>query len=243
MQIQSIGDFLRLGAGVVPNGDYVAVGIAPSSEVDVCIVGDRYTLSPGSLVPCKGGTKLTAVRGYRTIPSGGTIPYDPIGGTLDLLLYQSCDLLSPPGPRARLLVGNLIDYTAPNAALLLRVPFSGRKHAVVSVKREFDTTTDLNITVRGIRYRPREVLRRFSKAVYESEQSFMEVAQTETYFNGAGSLPESTLDGDTYQLGRVFYVGGGGDNQEGFDELEVWVDHASSSSVIWGEIEVNGERG
>lgn len=251
MKILSFPNFNFNGSTTLPTG-FVAVGIAPGSLVDICSVGG-YRLGPMSLVPW--AHSLTALRGLRTRPSDGgsgtAFPQDQLD-LLQLVGYEKCDALVPPGPRAPATVAGSIlngqlQTTAPNANLLLRLPFMGRRMAAFHISRR-QLTADLNIVIRGVRYVPREIYAGGAGAtVYQS--MYDEVV--DTLWAGTGARPLSTVGeivlndtqyGTNVALGRTIYVGGV-DNQEVYDELELYVYGASDAgSDVFATGEAFGEH-
>lgn len=246
MLIFPVADFARQGSAQLPNGNWTHVGIAPSSVVDICDV-DGLTLGPCALVPVRpGGGKVTAIRGYRTGAIVGGANYEQFT-SLVLVLFEACDDVFVPGPRSAAFRSAQPLNLAPGTDVLaLRLPFSGRKQAVIAARRQDGDTADANIIIRGIRYHsPASIKTMLVGGGGDPTQfPFLEVAATETLFNGAASLPTSALGGvENMPIGRVFYVGGGGDFQEGFDELEVWLTTTGAAGVMYVQGEASGERG
>jgi len=216
MRIHSIGDFARGWEQPLP--PCAAVAIAPSSDVDLCSIGG-HVLAPGAVVPY--APTVIPVRGYRTDD-------DPIATGLVLVLYDECDAWLPPGPRtARVYQGS---GGGPDPQRVLRVPFSGRKQAAISIQRASALEEPAIVqTVRGVRYWSREAIR----GGLVLPPVCTEVASSVVF-------EASTLD--AADLGAMVYVGGGGDSQESFDELELWYHDAGSSGLVV-QAEVSGERG
>lgn len=240
MKFHTIDNFGFKLADVIPlNGDFVAAGIAMSSEVDTCLIG-QHRLAPLGLVPCSPGMAITAVRGYRTGSTTSLGAGPPrIGGTLVLQLYERGDLLMPPGPRAPIVlsgrvasIGTLV--TAPT--LLARVPFMGRSSAVVCVSRVDADTTDANVIIRGVRY-----LTSAERAGDATPDQGYIAEQTTTLWGGAAAQPVSVITA-TDKTGLLTYVGGEGDFEESYDELEVWAYGTATPGLNW-QVEVTGERG
>jgi hypothetical protein len=237
MRFHVESEFGKKGSTQLPaDGDIVAVGIASSSDVDICEVGP-YRLGPMSIVPCRGGETVEALRGFRATNLNGSVP-SLINQNLVLQLYESCDALVPPGPRAPVMVasGPIFLAGAGLFTLALRVPFSGRKQCVFNVRRVTETAmpADNTAVVRGVTYVDRDTQRTFPTA-----PEYKEVQAALVLAGGA-----STLGGiETIQLGRVWYVGGGGDLQEGFDELELWLDGTASLTQSIAHAVASGERG
>lgn len=233
MRFHVEGDFARTGKTTLPSGDaFVAVGIAPSSDVDLCLVGN-HRLGPGMLVPYS--TTVSAIRGYRTPTS-----LDPVGGALALQLYERCDVIVPPGPRGAYhasAFGNAFGVNVATAERVLRVPFQGRRQAVIAVKRADGDTGDAEIHVRGVRYLSRERI-----AAAPTQQPYFEVVATETLFDGGGAIPTSGLGGGSVATGQLFLVGGDA-VPVGADELEVWILGAAVGTGVYVQVEVTGERG
>jgi hypothetical protein len=235
VRITSIDDFNFRGSAPL-SGDFRAVAIAPGSEVDVCMVGSRL-LAPGTLVPFD--TTVAAVRAYRIGSLGGAAS-TRIGGKLELVLYEPCDELFAPGLRAPAMASAIIqaaDYSAV-PRLACRLPFAGRTQAVVAV-RTTGGTQPITATVRGVRYLPRNVLLNLTPA---------QLAASENYFDEdveSLTFAATTVDGAPagQVVGGMFYVGGNGDLQEAFDELEVWVACGAADGPMYVDIEGSGDRG
>lgn len=221
MKILTFDSFNFAGSAQVPNASqFVAFGIAPSSEVDTCLIGGAL-LGPLSLVPAHA--ELKAVRAPRT-PLADYPRDSQIGQSLALVGYERCDQLIPPQARA---MSRANSYgtggqTADAAVRQLRLPFSGRRHAMFSVLRTGETD-DMNIVIRGVRY--------LSRDLYAKDATLQPFVSEEldTLWGGALSQPFSTVE-PTTKIARTIYVGGY-DNAEAFDELELWV---------WGSFETGG---
>lgn len=252
MRIVTFSDF-GFSGGAIPVGNWRACGIAPNSNIDLAEVGGAR-VGPCSLVPCQAGMPVLPVRGFR---SGALGTADTLAeqasnvrnlSTLALVLYEECDGLIPPGPRATWRGGGFFELPGAVNKLVVRAPFHGRKQAHVAVRGEDGVTvTDQQIIVRGIRYLPLEFLQGVKDSP-EDYQPFVEEATPVSVFNGGASVPTSSVDPDIPSpnlLGRIENVGGGGDNQEGFDELEVWLigDGGAYQGVGFVDVEVSGERG
>lgn len=258
MQWQSFPNFNLGGSAQIQQGPYVACGIAAGSEVDTCLVGDQK-LGPMSLVPCRGGTNLTALRGYRTyggqpiqnqLETPGGAPGGQVGGTLVLQLYEACDVLVPPGPRAPLLVSGFVASTAlpatnATAALLLRIPFHGRRQGTFSVKRAGNI--ELNVLVQGVRYLDpglRASLGKDASLAHFSRErtglTWFSTGPVEVRFGGGDGFQALFVDWSTTA------PGGGVDpaiDMHGYDELDVYVYGVSdANSNIYGAGEAWGER-
>lgn len=229
-------------------GNYVAIGIAPGSEVDCCLVGNML-LGPMSLVPFH--RDLKTVKGLRMRPNNAQPKdTDQVGGTLALLLYEACDALMPPGPRApgiadgRIVSGQL-GTTANTATTLFRIGFAGRRQGMFFISR-VGNTADLNIIIRGIKY-PQALLTRDVQIDAQIYSPYMDEV-TDSLWAGTGARPQSSSILDLGQtianplLGRTIQVGGV-DNQEAYDELEclVW-GVQDANSHVYGHVEVFGER-
>lgn len=245
MQFHIATDFNRVGIGVLPPGKFVAVGIAPASEVDICRVG-ALTLSPCSLVPFN--TNIKPMRGFRTgIDSLTTDPYVSNNDMLVLVLYEACDFVVPPGPRAPVLREAIIrisDGYATAPRLALRLPFAGRTQAVVAVRRENGSVTGVTATVRGVRYlTPAQYNAKILVAnpPNDDQEPFF-AEQVETIVYTTSTVDQVGGPNTNQTVGGVFYIGGNGDNQEAFDELEVWIFGVEDGDVLI-QAEASGERG
>jgi hypothetical protein len=260
MKLFTASDFLAARTGAfpkaipLPDGNWKAVAIHPSSEVDLVDIGAIARLGVGGLVPISGSNQPGVMPVRRPcadqndgITSNGS-PRDgntrAPGGKLVLQLYEACDALENPGPRnpiARAVVFNdgLLTATADGAPLCFRLPFQGRQMVRFSCFRG-DSTRDLNLVVVGVNY-----------GLWEHPQlmtsDFVTVATTQTWWNGGGAAPTVTPLATSFGAGtaaRTFYYGGQGDNVEAFDELAVFAFGAfggggtsavSVSGEVWGE--------
>lgn len=239
MRWVSFAEFSTQKAVTLDAGDFVAVGIAASSEIDICLVGG-HVLGPQTLV--QFSTTVEAIRGLRTglLPSGVSAP--PVGQRLVLQLYERCDVLIPPGPRSPLVVTS--DFYVVPAALgvtnpILRVPFAGRKQCAFAVKRSAGTeaTDDLSYLVRGVKYNAAAFQKINRGVLVDGADQRCVFTETTT---GTVGLTLSTADGAS-PLNRVFYVGGAGDNQEDFDELELYV--FGNAGNAYAQAVATGDRG
>jgi len=229
MKFFTFPDFNQQGSGQVPAGDFVACGIAASSDVDVCRVGS-HMLGTRSLVQLRGGETIEAVRGFRT-GELQAVDAATIRGALVLMCFERCDVPFCPGPRApsiesKIVIGGTDDYNI--TRLTIRLPFSGRTQAVFTLNHEGGSP--MTATVRGVKYASRELIK---KIAIEADPVYSEVVEALTFPAG--------LDGKN--VGAQFYIGGTGDNQEAFDELELWIQAADDSGDVYIEGEASGERG
>lgn len=232
MQFVTCADFLERRQLTLPDGKFVAVGIAASSEVDLVTI-NGHVLGPQALVPY--GTTCEAVRGRRNEPVAqlaGTI-----GQKLVIQLYERCDVLVPPGPRAPIVVSSgvrVLSNTLAGQEPLLRVPFSGRKQCQFAI--QFETTSGAyNARVRGVRYQTGEYQK--LKNNFDTHAYVVDDADVPLVITASGP------DGDIQAT--VFYVGGGGDLQEAFDELELYVYGIAEGPFesVHAMAEASGERG
>lgn len=239
MQFLPIDNF-GFTTGTVPAGDFVAAGIAASSDVDCCKVGS-HRLGPMGLVPCFAGAQITPMRGYRTgsvAVLGGGPPR--VQSQLVLMLFERGDIIFQPGPRAPYIDQARLPAMGANAAaatLALRAPFFGRSSAVVCASRLGGDTTDATMVIRGVRYHAYPVPGALT------DQGFI-TETTQALWEGNAAQPVSVLTTGTDKLLGVANIGGEGDFEESFDELEVWVYGAAGGTPgIHVQIEVTGERG
>jgi len=249
VRIFHAADFATRGSATIPNGDYIAVGIGPGSHMDMCAVGGSV-LGPMSLVPLGqgGGANVTAIRGSRSGPlntnDGVATPYAPDGtfGMLELLLYERCDPLVPPGPRAPIIKATQ-NGAFVGGGLALRMPFMGRKTCAIFAKQETGINSDFTVTIRGIRYfaTPSMTAAQFAQHAINTEFPFAEEVVLGTYFKGGATRRLSTVgtDAPNYELGVAGYVGGNGDMAEAFDEIEIWT---TAVGALFVQAEVYGER-
>jgi hypothetical protein len=243
MKLFAADNFLTKGSAQLPSGDFRGIAIDSSSEVDVVEIGGRV-LGVNQVVPFQGDVRSVRYPGdalntgqatYGAVVGGDA---GPTGEVLTLKLYEACDALVPPGPRAPVFrrakfADTQMTATVTNAKLAFRLPFHGRRMACLSMWRS-DSTRDFNLLVVGARY-GRKGSVQFSDYVESGPFA---------WWNGA-ALPASSMDSTNLQnQSRVFYVGGEGDNVEGFDELFVYAYGASAAGsnycVVTGE--AFGER-
>lgn len=231
-ELHIIDKFTERGGSTLPTNGFVAVGIAPSSEIDICKVGTNV-LGPMQLVPFSTGVE--AIRGERLnmLNDGATLASSaPLGATLALWLFKQGEPLVVPGPRApRLYTSNMFTMAvaAPSTGTLpnLRVPFSGRKQAAVSAFAFDAAAPAVSLLIRGLNYGAR-----FDFPV-TGIGPFRDDAPVVAFAGSAGGITGG---------GVIRYVGGGGDLQEAFDELEIYL-YGSASSTGYLVVEVSGERG
>jgi len=229
MKFYTFPNFNEIGSAQVPFGDFVACGIASSSDVDVLRVGGQM-LGTRSLVQLRGGDTLEAVRGFRT-GELQAVDAKTIRGALVLMCFERCDVPFCPGPRApaiesAIVIGGTDDYNV--ARLVLRLPFAGRAQAVFILNHEGSSA--MTATVRGVRYASRAQIQ---KIAIEADPVYSQTVEALTFPAGLDGKP----------VGAQFYVGGMGDNQESFDELELWIQAADDSGDVFIEGEASGERG
>jgi hypothetical protein len=159
--------------------------------------------------------------------------------SLVLQMYEADDPLVPPGARAPTLrrAQKIADADLANtritADLALRLPFYGRRQGTIRFGRTTDAQ-DMSCVVVGINWGRRS-----------SGVTVMQLSESavETWMNGGTGLcgTGDTLTGQ--YLHRVIHIGGGGDAQEAFDELAVfvWADIPGGGDVLV-EAEAFGER-
>lgn len=242
MKIHTFNELAYVGGGNIPVGRYVACGIAPGSDVDICTVGGNR-LGPMSLVPCSPGSEVKPIRGYRT--SDGYFLFtstsqDTVGSSLSLLLYEPEDPLVPPGPRAPAIYAESYAFAVGETRKVFRFPMMGRKNAAIRVQRLGGENPNVTITVRGVSFHSAAQMRRGSLA---SES--VSVLDEEVYYSwdtvGAASRPASTINGAD-KLGKTIYIGGAA--AEFFDEVDVFLDIAAQVNPTYFSVqaEVTGER-
>jgi hypothetical protein len=235
MRLFTIDGFLSGGARQLPTiADAIAVGIHSSSEVDAANV-NSVRLSVMSLVPLNGGSGITItpfrtplnplVVSWRNPADNNTTP----GEKLVIVVYEACDKLVAPGPRAPYEFGvavKAMPIAAGAAALVARIPFSGRRQLSLFVT---PNANDATVLLRGIRYTLASAGN--ASLSISTEAPVVVVAANQVSANGDGIV-----------LGRELIAGGGSDLQEGFDEIQIfaWQVAGSNSCVFSGS--VFGER-
>lgn len=235
----------------------VAVAIAPGSEIDTCKVGD-YVLGVGSVVPWQ--PTVTPTRGFRIQDNDG-ITIDPKQpGRLELLVFECAGEIWAPAGRAPtsrsvLVPTGSIGTTALTATRIMRLPFFGRRQATFFIRRR-DAAADTNIVIRGIKYLPRELIAKFAAAGPFGNLHWTDEI-TDSIFAGGAGQPASSINGGGFGtdfpdtapqpfgsalLGRSIHIGGGGDLQECYEELELWVWGAAGNTDLHAYAESYGER-
>jgi hypothetical protein len=247
MRFHLIDKFSEVGGATLPSTDtIVAVGIAPSSEVDTCIVG-AHVLGPESLVPY--ASTVRALRGFRSGPAigsadwfdGGGVAADPnplgLGTNLVLALYEKCDVLVPPGPRATVLREAALVADNGNALLAFRLPVAGRRLAHVKVRADdgAPVTFLADLHIYGVSYLGPTTLK-----TNPGERAFFELLFTD-------SLTAAELaKGVHVLLGQPPKGVATAVAELAYDELEVWVQATADEApprrlFVCGE--ASGERG
>lgn len=202
MKIQSFANFNRDGSGTIDSPGTVAVGIAPGSEVDTLFVDGRR-LGVGALMPARHGSELRAVRGFRTLTANiivtgikGEDARAIIGGGLQLLLYEACDALVPPGPRAPITQGRMFPTSdlpvvgGLHAYRAIRLPCSGRRRwrlAVRGATGTAPTTSNFALYLNRVQWLDRESCVRPS--TFEPS-----IFWTQTLWTGAHVWPSHVAD-------------------------------------------------
>jgi hypothetical protein len=252
VKVHTLPNFAVKGQGVLPAGDWTAVGIAPGSIVDTCLIGG-HRLGPMSLLPItQGGIAVQGLKARKATSSiGGENGFDkdevegvpfPLGGhlgSLELLLYEKCDQLVPPGPRAPFRVANRVVGTA-FGVLALRLPFMGRAAAVIAATGTLGENIDFTIKIRGIIYHSLPLGESIGNAdTIATVQDFIAEATDQTYFQGGATRRVSWVN--TQNLATIVYVGGRGDLSEAFDEIEVSIISAGGATAMV-QAEAYGER-
>lgn len=220
MLIYPVERFLSRITAPVPSG-YVAVGIHPSSEVDLVDVNGMI-LGVGAIVPLnkQQAAKVTAVRRAPLQVEADGDHYD-VGQRLVLQFYSDCDAQTPPGPRLPVSRAGFISAASLGAVvgaanLVFRLPMHGRRMACIRFLRN-TAVADLSLVVVGASYGRR------GDAL--GERGMFVEKTTETWWNGGGVAPQVAVGANLAgQLEvRQVYVGGFGDDAEGFDELLLYV--------------------
>lgn len=219
MLVHPLEKFLTLGGASAPSSGFVAVGIHPSSEVDLVDVNGQI-LGVGALVALNK-SQTAALKAVRRAPGQLSSAGDDadVGQKLVLQYFEACDPLVAPGhrdPTSRAAVVKAADLgvVAGGANCAIRLPFQGRRMARISFKR-IASSADVSLVVVGASYGDRRV----------DLYSPMYVEKTaETWWNGGGSAPVlATGPLAAVVEARQVYVGGFGDAAEHFDELQIYV--------------------
>jgi hypothetical protein len=241
MKLHVDDNFLTVGE-TSPAGRFHALGIHPSSEVDLAIVNGRQ-LSIGAIVPASPGLTVSAVRNQPGALNVAGDGFEQCGQRLVLQLYEDSDALVPPGPRApvlrrtQILAANLSAVVA-TANMAFRLPFHGRRQATLRFRRTTNAQ-DLSVVVVGVNWG----YRRDGQFTVGTFGGAMLVENTtETWFNGGAAPAVAVGDLAGTLEYRVVHIGGGGDSQESFDELGVFVFGAAGGGDVQIEGEAFGER-
>lgn len=228
--------------------DFVAVAIAPSSDVDRCYVNHRL-LCPQSILPIDGRLHVEAVRGFRTgnvalaaanndvdteaLRNGAsTLP-----GRLDLLCYEPGDALVPPGPRApaeRTTRSAGVDVPETGYALAMRLLMHGRRRGTIWLRRGDGATATpplgdtpagpapgVQLLYRLVKYLPRGTC----EAIRSGGLLFTGDALAVEYEAIAYAPTVSEVSSSGAYRGataQVIHFGGDDSFEEG-DELEIWL--------------------
>jgi hypothetical protein len=241
VRLQPYNKFLTNAGAIMPvESELVAVGIHPSSEVDLVDVGGRI-LSVGSVMPLTDGGR-EHINPVRRAPAQLEVAgdQDDVGQLLVLQFYEPGDMLVAPGARApvtrsKQIAAASVPTTAATAALAFRLPFHGRRQACIRFARSTNAA-DLSMIVVGLNWGDRRCTDVSSVVVQAREQA------AEAWWNGTGAAPVRIAGTGATQLQyREVYVGGGGDTQEAFDELAIYVfGGAGGTALVEGE--AFGER-
>lgn len=248
--------FNKTGSAQIPSGPWVGVAIGTGSQQDYISVEHRV-LAPGMIVPITGGGQpISALRGYRTynsasvelaeqlsgpeLASGGNL-----GGDLELVLYEACDTLvaSPRAPTrvSGYLSGGSLPTTAATSALLLRLPFAGRRRATFYFKRTSNQV--VNGLVQAVRYID-PVLR--AKAIVLNDATLGHftrelalgtwdpVTFIETRDSGGGGYQAMRID-----IGSDDDLAG---DSSPWDEIDLFVYGPAAGSAVYASAEAWGER-
>lgn len=232
MKLVTIDQFLTKGSGQIASAgeDFVAAGIHCSSEVESCTIGG-FKLGVKSLVPITPGSAQQALAdrisanqsgqmtGFNACLDGQQYP----GEKLVLALYESCDGLQPPGPRAPYLTraaATALPTTAAGAQPVCRLPMSGRTRAALWWAAQNNTCT---IVVSGYR------------ANFGVAKGYFHVVNTTLY-----TTPDQTgvagFEAGVTDRHRAVYI-----DNESFDDLLVWAFDSAGGSISFFA-EVTGER-
>lgn len=231
MKIVPVKEFLTKRRATFEPG-FIAAGIHPESEVDLVRI-DGALITVGSLAPISPiqGCVAEAVRA--ALPRFGYTDdaqhhaHDGvhiIGEELVLALYEKCDALVPPGPRApRYQSVNVTDEDLPileaDAQLITRVPMQGRSTCAIAFGRE-TSSLDMTIVVFG---------RRGNALIGVAESAWFDPDAD------PDPAPPLFINGDA--LARGVYV-----QNERYDELLIYAygdeGDAASNTIAWS---VDGE--
>lgn len=240
MRLQVFDSFLTNGSGQLLNppeatSAWRGAGIHCSSEVESCSIGG-IKLGVKSIIPYPGSL-VTADRRSISSVAGGmygawnapprSVPLDGNGRPgekLVLQLYENCDELAPPGPRApyltRALVASLPATEATNQ-LVMKLPMSGRTRATIGWS---GSAGDITVNLVGIR-------------------SFFGIAVGELPIPNPISFVNSGISGNGAgpAQGATIYTNQIYVDNESFDEIWVFAWSASGSSLVM-IAETTGER-
>lgn len=233
-----IKDFLQAREGQILD-ECVAVGIHPSSEVDLVLV-DGVLLGVGAIVPARRASTLQSVR----IAPADIISaddYATVGGKLVLQLYEKCDALIPPGPRlpwsrSVRIKDAAIGVDAANATLAFRLPMWGRPAAMIFFTRL--GAEDLTMVPVGARYGIAQL--GLNPDSNNTQGPLLVPGPATTFVSGTLVGVNATLAGEV--ASTFASVGGDGDAFEYFDEIFVFVYGPAAGGDAIISAEVAGER-
>ncbi len=192
----------------------MGAGRASLSDMETCLVG-QGVLGVGQSVQLSHEVKH--------IRHGGLSGLGGLAGVrLALRLYRDCEALIPPGPRApttrRVRVpAAAIPTTIGTANLVLALPFHGRRQATFFIKRTTNAA-DLFFYVRGVQNRYPDEMQTGDGLV---DKVHSDESALDSWWALGGAAPLSNDAGTT--LSAVRHCGGGGDLQESYDELQLWI--------------------
>lgn len=261
MRLVQLNQFNFRGGAIPDDEKVVALGIAPSSDIDTVLVNGRE-LGPKAIMPYTRNATLAPVRGWRTggltiarakpVPDVFSNNEPGLAASLDLIVYECGDALVPPGPRAPQIVDTRVSGAEVQNAgntLALRQICHGRRHGSIYVRRGNGASSAVTISLRLVQYFAPDVCKvmkeKFIDGVHQSDhvpyiweaqagQSLADAAQLGTISNNADVL-------------ACVYHWGGEDSLECPDEVEVYLgfDTDSTTNLLesdwWVRSQVDGE--
>lgn len=245
MKIFTEPQFLAKGSTQLPNYEGMrGVGIHPSSEVDSCTVAG-VKLGVKAIVPVGAGAEVRAdKRKFNNITFPGlALQFDTsvadnapnAGDKLVLQIYEACDRMIPPGPRAPYLSrasSSGLPGTKVLAAPMFKLPTSGRTRIALSWMA---LNIQAIVNVSGVR-----MTYGVQPLTNDGRGTFGYVISNTTDYNSPATAMASAGPSQPAVIPtRTIYI-----DNESFDYLLVWAWDLGNSGGNYFDIlaEVSGER-
>ena len=241
MKIFTEPQFLAKGSTQLPNYEGMrGVGIHPSSEVDSCTVAG-VKLGVKSIIPVGAGAEVRADKKKfnNTTYPGLALQFDNAvmdnapnaGDKLVLQIYEACDRMIPPGPRASYLTRtgqSVLPTTRVLAQAVAKLPTMGRVRSALSWIA-LNATAVINVA--GVRMLYGQA------SLYTSGAACFLVSNPTDYTSPLTNIVPAGVAFGGSQPSRTIYI-----DNENFDYLLVWAFDPGGGSLDF-LAEVSGERG